>query len=290
MLLSKKGQKICISGKALVFKPDLCLFDILSDGYVSQMKHSSDLKNNGCPVIGLSDEYSAGFTDTWHSHERPQLLYAITGVMSVSTTAAQYTVPPQRALLIPAGMGHEVSCRDSVALRTLYFENSAELPDGCILMEISEFLRALIVEVVSFDRSQPASERDMKIAELLITELKAMPAAPYSVSMPSDPRLLRVCKAISEDPSDPRDLDAWASYAAMGRRTFTRMFREQTGMSLTTWKQQIRLMEALSLLDSGHSVTDIAFRLGYESVSAFIAMFRKFFGTSPTRYGRKDTR
>lgn len=155
-------------------------------------------------------------------------------------------------------------------------------------MEISEFLRALIIEVVSFDRHLVAGEREIKIADLLITELRAMPTAPFSVLMPSDPRLLRVCKAITDDPSDQRDLDAWASYAAMGRRTFTRMFREETGMGLTTWKQQVRLMEAISLLDSGHSVTDIAFTLGYESVSAFIAMFRRFFGTSPTRYTRKS--
>lgn len=252
------------------------------------MKHYSDLKTNDCPVLGLSDEYSAGFTDIWHSHERPQLLYAITGVMSISTLTAQYTVPPQRALLIPAGMAHEVSCRDSVSLRTLYFEPSADLPAGCILMEISEFLRALIIEVVSFEGNTPASERDIKIAALLIAELRRMPTAPFSVLMPTDPRLLRVCKAIADDPSDQRDLDAWASYAAMGRRTFTRMFREETGMGLTTWKQQVRLMEAISLLDSGHSVTDIAFTLGYESVSAFIAMFRRFFGSSPTRYVRKS--
>ena len=39
----------------------------------------------------------------------------------------------------------------------------------------------------------------------------------------------------------------------MGRRTFTRAFRGETGMSFAAWRQQVRLIEALSLLATGSS-------------------------------------
>ncbi len=68
----------------------------------------------------------------------------------------------------------------------------------------------------------------------------------------------------------------------MGRRTFTRMFRRETHMSFAAWRQHVRLMEALSRLATGEPVTAVAFDVGYNSPSAFTAMFRKAFGAAPT--------
>jgi AraC-like DNA-binding protein len=57
-------------------------------------------------------------------------------------------------------------------------------------------------------------------------------------------------------------------------------------MGLGAWRRQARLMEALSLLATGLPVTEVAFTLGYESPSAFTAMFHRFFGAPPSRYGQ----
>ena len=48
--------------------------------------------------------------------------------------------------------------------------------------------------------------------------------------------------------------------------------------------QQRRLLRALELLATGDNVTTIALELGYDNTSAFIAMFRRCLGTTPTRY------
>src|SRR3546814_9330377 len=87
-----------------------------------------------------------------------------------------------------------------------------------------------------------------------------MPNAPYQVSMPSNPRLLRVCNAIIADPSDPRDIDDWAALAAMGRRTFTRSFKQETGMGLAVWRQQ-RSEEHTSELQSLMRISYAVFSL-----------------------------
>lgn len=73
-----------------------------------------------------------------------------------------------------------------------------------------------------------------------------------------------------------------ADKAAMGRRTFTRMFKQQTGLSFEVWKREMRLMEAISLLNAGLSVTQAALDVGYENVSAFTARFRQTMGVPPT--------
>lgn len=249
------------------------------------MQHSSDFEKCELPACGLTDEYPAGFVDPVHAHDRIQVLYACSGVMSVVTPSTSFVVPPQRAIWLPAGVPHEVSCRGPVSIRTLYIDPSryARAP-ACRVIEVSEFLRVLILKVVSFGHNYDAAGHEGRIVELLLDEIALMPIAPYGAAMPSDPRLLRVCKAILAQPADNREVDDWASVAGMARRTFTRSFKDETGMGLATWRQQVRLMEALSLMSAGRPITTIAFDVGYDSPSAFTAMFRRAYGVPPTHY------
>jgi len=46
----------------------------------------------------------------------------------------------------------------------------------------------------------------------------------------------------------------------------------------------VRLAHALSLLSLGGAVTTVAFDVGYNSPSAFTAMFQRAFGVAPSHY------
>jgi AraC-like DNA-binding protein len=70
----------------------------------------------------------------------------------------------------------------------------------------------------------------------------------------------------------------------MSPRSFARHFQAETGLSFGAWRRQAQLLRALELLGAGLSVGDVAFTLGYDSTSAFIAMFRRAFDTTPSRY------
>ena len=93
------------------------------------MLRSADLEWVPRPVVALSDEYPALFVDPRHTHTRAQLLFAAAGVMSVVTDQASFVIPPQRAIWVPAGVSHELTCRSAVSVRTLYFESGLDLPD-----------------------------------------------------------------------------------------------------------------------------------------------------------------
>jgi AraC-like DNA-binding protein len=54
-------------------------------------------------------------------------------------------------------------------------------------------------------------------------------------------------------------------------------------MSFGRWRQQVRLFAALEMLAQRKSVTEAAVADGYDSVNAFIEMFRK---TTPQIYFR----
>jgi AraC-like DNA-binding protein len=249
-------------------------------------KRSSDYTLSSRPIVGLRDEYPAGFVDPPHSHSRIQLLYACSGVMNVTTADCSYAVPPERALWIGAGIEHEVSCRNDVSLRTLYIatELCRTTAQSCRLVEMSPFLQALVLEIVDFDTDRPPDERQELIFRLFLTDVDNMPDAPYAVPMPQDERLRQVCRLIAEKPDTHADLDELSERACMSRRAFTRQFRQETGSSFGDWRRQLRLVEALSLMDAGHSITSTAYEVGYSSPSAFSAAFHRAFGVPPTQY------
>jgi AraC-like DNA-binding protein len=97
----------------------------------------------------------------------------------------------------------------------------------------------------------------------------------------------RLLEGVSlDDVGDDRTLDAWAHVAGMSRRTFMRAFLAEAGMSFGRWRQQARLFAALEMLAQRKSVTEVAIAVGYDSVSAFIEMFRTMLGTTPQTYFR----
>ncbi len=124
------------------------------------------------------------------------------------------------------------------------------------------------------------------MVELLLQDLRPLSVVPLHLPMPKDARLNKICAKILDDPSDETSVEAWSRSVGASERTIIRLFPEETGMTYSRWKQQARLMTAVRLLAEGCHVTDIALQLGYESPSAFSAMFRRALGMTPTEYFR----
>jgi AraC-like DNA-binding protein len=244
------------------------------------------------PVAALADEYPPNSYDPPHSHKRGQLVYAISGVLVCTTHDATFVVPPQRALWVPSGVVHEARTRGHVSLRTLYLDDvvTRELPRTCMTIEVSTLLRELIVEATRIPIEYDQNSRDGRVMTLIVDEIRAAPPTPLHVPMPRHAQLVRICHTILKDPAQNDVLDDWAVAAGMSRRTFTRIFRSETGVTFATWRQNVRLIEAMSRLSTGQSVTAVALDVGYNSPSAFTAMFRRAFGVPPRQYfGTEDT-
>ena len=97
---------------------------------------------------------------------------------------------------------------------------------------------------------------------------------------------MRLAEFLLAKPCDPRPLAHFCKLAGAGKRTMERLFQQDVGMTLGKWRQQLRLMEAMRYLAEGATVTQAALEAGYSTPSAFISMFRKALGTTPTLYFR----
>ncbi|MBI6704681.1 AraC family transcriptional regulator [Pseudomonas viridiflava] len=79
-------------------------------------------------------------------------------------------------------------------------------------------------------------------------------------------------------------IEALCSVSGMSRASLHRHFLSITGLSPIKYQKQLRLQEARQLLLAGkHRASDVAFVVGYESVSQFSREYLRQFGTSPAR-------
>jgi AraC-like DNA-binding protein/quercetin dioxygenase-like cupin family protein len=258
-------------------------------GSAAIRKRAEELQIVCRPIAALATEYRSSGVGRRHSHRRAQFMHSLSGVLTVITDDGTWSVSPRNALWIPPSVAHQVRCWGHIQLRSLYIEQHAvaDMPTSCQLIEVSPLLRELVNEATTFSQDEEPRGREQQITSLILGELGHVSAAkPARAPMPSDRRLVRICTAIMRDPSNNEDLDHWAGYGNLGRRTLTRLFRKETGMSFVEWRQHIRLLEALTRLGSGEPVTHVALDLGYESPSAFTAMFRRALGESPRSYLR----
>jgi AraC-like DNA-binding protein/mannose-6-phosphate isomerase-like protein (cupin superfamily) len=248
---------------------------------MSQTRQSEDIV-----IRTLAATYSPGLVIPPHTHDWHQLLYAAEGVMTIVTASGSWVVPPHRAVWIPGFVEHSVRMSGSVSMRTLYFalELSRGLPTECCIVNVPPLLRELILESVSRRTLQRSAASEARLIGVILDQIKALPAAPLQLPMPHDARAAKAAELLQANPAEHASLEQIAKHAGASPRTIERLFRAETKMGFAKWRQRLRLLHALRLLAAGESVTNVALEAGYDSPSAFISMFRRELGTTPSRY------
>ncbi|MEV7501817.1 AraC family transcriptional regulator [Streptomyces sp. NPDC093018] len=98
-------------------------------------------------------------------------------------------------------------------------------------------------------------------------------------------RMLRARDTMDRDYARPLDVPALARVAHVSPAHFARTFRATFGETPHRYLQRRRVERAMYLLrESGRSVTDIAFEVGFGSPGTFSRTFRDIVGSSPRAY------
>ncbi|UWU73098.1 helix-turn-helix transcriptional regulator [Bradyrhizobium huanghuaihaiense] len=243
-----------------------------------------DVDDRSAPVIAVrvdADGTKGEVPD--HSHRKGQLVVSFGGGVTCRVPDGLWMVPPHCAVWIPGCMAHSNRATANARLFFVYVEPElVDLPDRCCTISISPLLRELIIELS--DGAQHDEARRERLIGVLLGELPRMPVQQLHLPFSDEPRLKRIAAALADNPADRRTLAQWAGQLALSESSLARLVAKETGLTFGRWRQQLHLIVAIRELAAGVSVQQVSAALGYESVTAFITMFRKALGKPPAAY------
>lgn len=221
-----------------------------------------------------------------HAHDWAQVVYAVSGVLTVALRGASFVISSEQAVWLPPEAQHRVGSLHGAEFRSLWIAAEAihAMPQEPAVFGVAPLLRALIIEAAQLQGQETDARYTARVTALILDQLQR--AAPIATALPwpQSGLLGRLCETLYAAPADPRSAEDWGRALGMSPRTLTRRFEAEVGISLRSWRRRMRLFKAVEMLGGGLDVTQTALDLGYGSPSAFIYAFRTGMGASPLAY------
>ncbi len=225
----------------------------------------------------------AGTVFDWHTHDDHQLAWASAGVLTVRSQDQAWVLPTTRALWIPAGVRHETLSEGAATMRSAYLHPSMCSVTWSVCTPV--VATVLLGELLGYlGRDHLAAESRSHAERVLLDLLEPVETLSFDVRRPVEERARRVADGLALDPADDRTLAEWGSEVGASARTLARSFAADTGLSFGRWRTMLRLHAAMQGLAEEEPVGNVARTVGYESVSAFVAAFRRETGITPAEY------
>ncbi|HHA2920251.1 TPA: helix-turn-helix domain-containing protein [Stenotrophomonas maltophilia] len=224
-----------------------------------------------------------------HRHARGQLLGAYQGLLRIAADDLHWLLPAGHVAWIPPLLPHALLGADGFNGWSLYFNAEAclGLPATPRIFQPNALLQAATARALQWPHA-PLDAAQARLAGVIADEIAASTPLPLALPQPRDQRLGRIAAALARAPHDNRSVEDWAASSGLSGRSRARHWLAETGMTLSQWRQRLRVLLALPRLLSGEPVISVALSMGYDTPSAFIAVFKREMGVTPARYGKGD--
>lgn len=223
--------------------------------------------------------YDKDITTRMHSHLQQQWVYVHGGLGIVRAEQQSIFVSHGQLLKIPARFEHEFEVMQKGRVSVFY----AELDDGA--QELThQSINPLLVQLLEIFQSELDQATRDAYAQVIFHQLLGqhnIPTASYTSSR-LDKRLLMAMDLISAEPNVQLSLAKVAKQANVSERSLHRLFLQGLGCSFRQWRTHSVMQKALTLQKQGLSQTQIAFELGYASLSAFSTALSNYHKTNLT--------
>ncbi len=267
------------------------------------------------PCAGYAEHYAPDPAHSlpWHWHDEFEVIYILSGQLTVETPGAQYHLTEGDCIAVNAGVLHSANTATACEIRSVVFGQSL-ITGGKDTVFAKKYITPLAgcraFRAYAFDRQTEAAVIDSFVAACgalaaegpgfefeVRARLSAVClalcrhfapdfAAGRTKPNQDEARIQQMLAFIQEHFDRPLTLAEIASAAGIGERECLRCFGKTIHIPPMQYLLKYRIMQGADALLArpADSVAQIAARCGFDNPSNFSQQFRRFYGCSPREY------
>lgn len=234
--------------------------------------------------------YFGQFNTEIHEHEKAQLISPEMSAVYLYSEKGSFCVPARHYAYVGAHVKHKLISRSSnLKLKTIFLDLNQEQYNIAHWGNIAIFSPSTLLDHLLAFGVQHWSNHDLKeigllslkkmLTHIFLTPLKLHAQPPNSES------LLKVVEYITKYISEQITIETLSRHINIPERTLSRQFKKETDITLFQFIKLSRMQLALELLeDESLNISEIVYRVGYDSIPTFSNLFKELIGISPQKY------
>ena len=276
--------------------------------YTWHQKNVMDLEH---PFIMFYNHHSISFPEHWH--EEIEVIYLMSGAATAKIDGAPYEVSPGDIIFVSSRESHSYlsGSEDGDALifgiGTAFFGDHRDMianskflspilrrPPGCmtegdVYFEFERIFTSIITQIENKETGYDLfiRARILDIAWTIISKLSFTPISHEQKikQFNKSERLNEVFKYVNSHYQSELKLDTMARLCNFSPYYFARFFKESVGMPFCKYLTEFRIRQAKALLmETEESITDISYKVGFQSIKTFNRVFKAINGVAPSEF------
>ena len=225
-----------------------------------------------------------------HIHSKGQLSYVEDGIAYVTIDNKQLVVPAKHFIWIPKNVPHRLKVSHSATqLHSIYFhdhnKHTTNFYNAFGIYPANDLVVALIRFTQRWNEENVTKKTDFyELIEGLYHIISEEKENGLNIMLPfsNDAKMIKITDYIQLFYGNNLTVEHMIEKFNMSERTFTRWFKKELGITFMQYLKAVRMMQAIEfLLKTNLSISEIANKVGYDSLPSFSTIFYEYTGKRP---------
>jgi AraC-like DNA-binding protein len=229
-----------------------------------------------------------------HVHNKGQLSYVEGGLAYLEILNKCYVIPARHYFWIPKGMRHVLKIGHSGTIfRSIFFYTHDDEKDAFYSTVGIYAINDLLMQMIKYSETWdghilPGDKRFLflKVIKDILPDISSG-KVPIALPFTENERMQPILKFISKNLAEELTLQFISKKFGYSERTLSRLFQTSLSMSFLQYLKLARMVRAIELmLQTDRSLSEIAYSVGYQSLSSFSSTFYKLTNYRPSDFKR----
>lgn len=230
----------------------------------------------------------------YHSHTKGQLSYVEGGLAYIEIEGKYYVIPAKHYFWVPQRLMHVLKIGHSgTVLRSIFFytydDDKHPFYSQIGIYPINNLLIEMIKHTEGWDGHIKKNDKRFSFLSALKDLLPEISTKKVPIALPftENERMKPILEYMDKNIADGHSLQSISKKFGLSERSLSRLFQSTLNMSFLQYLKLLRIIRAFELmLLTDYSLSEIAYSIGYQSLSSFSATFYNLTNFRPSDFNR----